>query len=346
MGNDKSHFFVENNCSHLYMLTDKFHRIHNYLRISLTDKCNLRCSYCMPYDLPKGFFASAPKMSAEEIYRIASVFVKLGVKRIRFTGGEPLIRRDFHDILQKFSQFPVELNITTNGVFVDEYIEDFKKAGIKSVNVSLDTFSKEKFFNITKRDIFDRVMNNIHLLLLKDFHVKINVVLVRNMNDDELLDFIAWTRHTPVHVRFIEFMPFNGNRWEEEKIVPLDEAIEKIKSCYEVVKLKDELHDTTKKYHIPGHAGTFAFISTVSKPFCEGCNRIRLTADGKLRNCLFAKTETDLLTPLRKGEDLAALIESTIYKKEFMRGGNNDFTLASSTSQPQEFSRCMVSIGG
>ena len=339
------------------MLTDSFGRFHDYLRISLTDRCNLRCSYCMPDDLPKGFFANAPRMTAGEINSIASVFVKMGVKKIRLTGGEPLLRKDFREIINLLSKFPVELAVTTNGVYLDEFLNDFKKAGIKSVNVSLDTLNKEKFFSITKRDFFNRVHNNIHLLLMNDFHVKVNVVLMRNIhtagtgslsngvNDDEILNFIAWTKNLPVHLRFIEFMPFNGNKWGKEKTISMEDVLEKIKIYHEVIKLKDKLQDTTKKYCIPGHAGSFAFISTISKPFCEGCNRIRLTSDGKLRNCLFAKSETDLLTPLRNGEDIAQLIESSVYKKEFMQGGRSDLdTVNAEREYPS--TRCMVSIGG
>lgn len=327
------------------MLTDSFNRVHDYLRISLTDRCNLRCSYCMPDDLPKGFFANAPRMTADEINSIASVFVKMGVKKIRLTGGEPLLRKDFREIINLLSVHPVELAVTTNGVYLDEYLDDFKNARVKSVNASLDTLNREKFLSITKRDYFNRVFDNIHLLVMNDFHVKVNVVLMRNVNDDEILSFIAWTKNFPIHIRFIEFMPFNGNQWDKEKIVSQEEALEKIRACYEVIKLKDKLQDTTKKYCISGHSGTFAFISTISKPFCEGCNRIRLTSDGKLRNCLFAKSETDILTPLRKGEDIAPLITSSVYKKEFMQGGRSDLD---TVNAEREYSstRCMVSIGG
>ncbi len=327
------------------MLTDRFGRTHDYLRISLTDKCNLRCSYCMPYDLPKGFYANAPKMSAVEIDSIVSVFVKLGIKKVRLTGGEPLIRRDFRDIIHLLSKYPVELVVTTNGIYLDEFIDDFKKNGIRSVNVSLDTLSKSKFFEITKRDYFDRIMKNIHLLLVNDFQVKVNIVLMKNINDNEILDFVAWTKDIPLHLRFIEFMPFNGNRWEKEKIVVQDEALEKIKECYKVIKLKDELQDTAKKYKISEHAGTFAFISTVSQPFCSGCNRIRLTSDGKLRNCLFSQSEIEILGPLRKGENIIPLIQNSVKRKELMLGGQRDFD-AVVPGLESDTERAMVSIGG
>jgi len=299
----------------------------------------------MPDDLPKGFFANAPKMSAEEIENISAVFINLGVKKIRLTGGEPLLRKDFKEIIHRLSSHPAELAITTNGVFIDEYIDALINAKVKSVNVSLDTLSKGKFFSITKRDFFHRVMDNIHLLLKNNFHVKVNVVLMKGMNADEILDFIALTENLPLHIRFIEFMPFRGNRWDKGKMISMSESLEKIRTRYNVVKLNDKIQDTAKKYCIPDHAGTFAFISTISNPFCEGCNRIRLTSDGKLRNCLFAKSEIDILTQFRNGEDITQLIRSSVCKKEFMQGGREDLnSIDSELEYPS--TRCMVSIGG
>ena len=268
------------------MLTDRFNRIHDYLRISLTEKCNLRCTYCNPNDLPKGVFANAPRMTADEIDEIVSVFVKSGVKKIRLTGGEPLVRKDAGEIIRRLSKYPVQLAITTNGVFVDEFIETFKEAGLKSVNVSLDSLVREKYFSITRRDFFDRVMNNINLLLTHDFHVKVNVVMMKNLNDSEILDFIEWTKELPVHVRFIEFMPFVGNKWSSEKVFSHQQILDIISSKYRFIKLLNEKNDTSKKYFIPKHKGSFAIISTMSDPFCNGCNRMRLTADGKMYNFL------------------------------------------------------------
>ncbi len=276
------------------MLTDKFDRIHDYLRISLTDKCNLRCSYCNPVDLPKGYFTGLPRMTAEEIDQIVSVFVKEGVKKIRLTGGEPLVRKDAQEIIERISKYPVKLAISTNGVLIDKYIDIFHRAGIRSVNVSLDSLKREKFFAITKRDEFNRILNNIYLLLRHDFHVKINVVVMKGMNDNELNDFVTWTKDFPLHVRFIEFMPFAGNEWSREKVFAYHQMLDQISTQYEFMKLHDSKHDTDKKYSVPGHQGSFAVISTMSQPFCGGCNRMRLTTDGKMKNCLSQKAKNFL----------------------------------------------------
>lgn len=327
------------------MLTDTFNRVHDYLRISLTDKCNLRCMYCNPIDLPKGYFAGSARMTAEEIDQIVDVFVKEGVKKIRLTGGEPLVRKDAQEIIERISKYSVELAISSNGVLVHKFIDVFKSAGIKSVNVSLDSLTRDKFFAITKRDEFNRIMDNIYLLLQKDFHVKINVVIMKGVNDDELNDFIEWTKHLKVHVRFIEFMPFAGNEWSHEKVFSYQEILDKISTKYQFMKLYDSKHDTDKKYFVPGHDGTFAIISTMTKPFCGGCNRMRLTTDGKMKNCLFSKSEMDILGALRKGMDIAPLIQQCVWKKAEKLGGQfsaKDENLDTSKIK----NRSMINIGG
>lgn len=327
------------------MLKDKFNRVHNYLRISLTDKCNLRCAYCCPIDLPRGYFAGAIQMTADEIDYITSVFVGEGVTKIRLTGGEPLVRKDARDIITRLSKYPVELAITTNGVFVDEFIETFIDAGIKSVNVSLDSLNRDKNFTITQRDEFDRVRKNINLLLENNFHVKVNVVVMKGMNDNEVHEFIDWTRHQPVHVRFIEFMPFDGNGWNNERVISHKEIIEMISLKYTFIRLPGKENDTAKKYFIPGHKGTFAVISTMSEPFCGGCNRMRLTTDGKMKNCLFSKNETDILGALRRNEKILPLIQQCVHNKEKALGGQ--FTTSLQNSEANRIkNRSMINIGG
>lgn len=327
------------------MLTDKFNRVHDYLRISLTDKCNLRCSYCNPVDMPKGYFAGMPRMTAEEIDHIVSVFVNEGVKKIRFTGGEPLVRKDAGEIIERLSVYPVELAVSTNGFLVNEYLDRFKQAGVKSVNVSLDSLNREVFFSITKRDGFNRIMDNIQLLLKHNFQVKINVVVMRNINDHELVDFVRWTKDWPLHVRFIEFMPFTGNQWTEEKVLSYHEMLQLISSGFDFLKLPDGKHDTSKKYFVPDHKGTFAFISTMSEPFCGGCNRMRLTTDGKMKNCLFSASEVDLLSALRKGQDIIPLIRQCVSDKKESLGGQ--FTSIYKSMDISKLSnRSMIDIGG
>ncbi|HEY6955373.1 MAG TPA: GTP 3',8-cyclase MoaA, partial [Flavisolibacter sp.] len=268
------------------MLVDRFHRAHNYLRISVTDTCNLRCTYCMPAE-DHDFLPPARVMQIDEVIMLAKKFVSLGVDKIRLTGGEPLVRKDIAEIIQALSQLPVTLTLTTNAVRLHRFFPIIKNAGIRSLNVSLDTLNKEKFQVMTRRDRYDRVWSNIHAAIDEGIHVKVNVVLIKGVNDGEINKFIKWTSGTPVHVRFIEFMPFSGNQWDSGKVVTFGEIIDIIEREYSVIKLKDELNDTTRKFMVPGHAGTFAIISTMSNPFCDGCNRIRLTADGKIKNCLF-----------------------------------------------------------
>jgi GTP 3',8-cyclase len=326
------------------MITDKYNRIHNYLRISMTDNCNLRCFYCMPEE-DYAFTPASRLMQADEIESLAKIFVNAGVNKIRLTGGEPLVRKDAADIIHSLSKLPVALTITTNGTRLDDFLEVFKKANIHSLNISLDTLQKDKFQLLTRRDQFEKVASNIQLFLKNDFHVKVNVVVMKGLNEKEINDFVAWTKDEPVHVRFIEFMPFSGNKWTSNKVFTWKEIIEVIEQKYTVVRLEDAKNDTAKKYMVPGHKGSFAIISTMSAPFCEGCNRMRLTADGKLKNCLFSKSETDLLTPFRNDEEILPLIHQSILSKAKMLGGQ--FTEDFKHIHAEEIAnRSMITIGG
>lgn len=329
------------------MLKDSFGRIHDYLRISFTDRCNYRCLYCLPepeFHQGCGNMAS-DKMSADEIEAISKIFVNEGVKKIRITGGEPLVRKDAGDLIERLGKLDVQLAITTNGSRIDAFINSFVSAGLKSVNVSLDSLQSETFRQLTKADDFEKVYTNIQLLLRVNFHVKVNMVVMNGYNENEIVDFVEWTKHQPVHIRFIEFMPFPGNHWRPEKLVTYQEILNTIESQYpDVIKLQDHPNDTTKKYRIEGYQGTFAVISTMSEPFCSGCNRLRLTSDGKMRNCLFAKTETDLLTPFRKGENIVPLIRECLAGKHFKLGGNSDSDWAVKESASDK--RTMMGIGG
>lgn len=326
------------------MLIDKFHRLHNYLRISLTNNCNLRCFYCMP-DEDYEFTPSSQLMQANEIEALAKIFVSLGINKIRLTGGEPLVRKDFTEIIRLISQLPVSLTLTTNGTRLNEFLPNIKRAGIKSLNISLDTLKAEKFQLMTRRDSFEKVWNNIHAAIEEGIHVKLNVVVMKGINENETNDFVEWTKHTPVHVRFIEFMPFAGNHWNDKKVFTFKEILQTVESKYSFIKLKDELNDTTKKYIVPGHQGTFAVISTMTAPFCNTCNRIRLTADGKIKNCLFSKDETDLLTALRDGEDVENLVRKNILNKHASHGGQFETNFEQIHSEEIQ-NRSMITIGG
>lgn len=326
------------------MLVDSFKRNHDYLRISLTDVCNFRCHYCIPH-VEVTFMPASRLMNADEIETIAETFVKLGVNKIRLTGGEPLLRKDFEAILLKLAKFPVSLAITTNGDRVNKFIDLFKETGLNSLNISLDSLDREKFKSITKRDKFDQVLSNINLLLKNNFHVKINMVVMKGINEDEILQFVEWTKHKPVHVRFIEFMPFDKNQWNKNTVFTYDEMLEVISKEYSFVKIIDQFNDTAKKYKPLGHEGTFAVISTMSQPFCNTCNRMRLTADGKMKNCLFSKGETDILRALRKGEDITPLIKMNVLSKAKKLGGQFEDDFKKIDTQ-NIVNRSMIKIGG
>ncbi|RIW15128.1 GTP 3',8-cyclase MoaA [Algoriphagus lacus] len=326
------------------MLKDSFGRIHDYLRISLTDNCNFRCSYCMPVEEME-WMPQSKLMSKEEILKLAETFVSLGVKKIRLTGGEPLVRKEFPEILAGIAKMNVETTITTNGVLIHKHIQGLKDAGVRSVNVSLDTLNREKFQKLTRRDQFDQVWNNILLLLQEGFRVKVNAVALHGMIEEEICDFVRITEKLPLHIRFIEFMPFSGNHWNSQKVVTAAQMLELVKTEFDVTKLEDQKHDTAKKYQVPGFVGTFAFITTMSEHFCGDCNRLRLTADGKIKNCLFGKEELDLLAALRSGQEVIPLIEKSVARKHAALGGQ--FSQDYLKADPDKIdNRSMITIGG
>lgn len=287
-------------------------------------------------------------LTHEEIIVLAKEFVTLGVNKIRLTGGEPLIKKNIKKIIRELTALPISLGITTNGILLDKYIDLFKECGVKDINISLDTLNKDKFELMTRRNYYDRVMSNIYQCILAGFNVKINAVLIKGTNDNEIIDFIEFTKDKNVSFRFIEFMPFDGNKWDTSKVVSLDDILEKVDKNYtknQIIKLEDKKHDTTKNYRIKGYKGSFGVISTVSNPFCDSCNRIRLTANGRIKNCLFSTSETNLLTPLRKGEDVVPYILDAVKPKAKSRGGmvsDEDFFDKKKNTQ----NRAMISIGG
>lgn len=328
-------------------MTDNFGRTHTYLRISLIERCNLRCTYCMPEE---GVLLS-PKsslMTYEEIYSIAKIFVENGVTKIRLTGGEPLMRKDIPVILEKLSSLPVELSISTNAVIVDKFIDTFKENGLQNINVSLDSLNKEKFKQITLRNDFEKVYNNILLLISKGFNVKVNVVLIKDFNDNEIIDFVQFTKNLPICVRFIEFMPFDGNKWDFKKMVSYAEVMKILNTSFSkecIERLQDAPNDTSKNYKITGYKGTFAIISSVTNHFCDTCNRLRLTANGQLKNCLFSATESDLLTTLRAGKPIEPIIKKAVQAKLKVRGGMDTLKKLKEPKLHTQ-NRSMITIGG
>lgn len=323
-------------------IIDTFGRTHNYLRISLTDRCNLRCFYCMPEEGIE-LMEKPSIMTLEEIVEIAKTFVSLGVDTIRLTGGEPLVRKNFDFLARELTKLGVTLKLTTNGILIDKYLDLFEEIGMKKINVSLDTLDKAKAAFITKRDYYDRIMANIDAAIARGIQVKLNIVLIKDVNDNEIVDFIRLTKDKNIDVKFIEFMPFKGNKWSWDKGVSEDEILEMAKAEFgKVEELKNPKHSTSSNFKIAGHQGSFGIVSTITKPFCSECNRIRLTADGKMKNCLFATSETDLLAQYREGKDIQDLILSSIQKKKFSRDGMEK----DMDKEHYEQNRSMISIGG
>jgi cyclic pyranopterin phosphate synthase len=291
------------------------------------------------------FTRASRLMQPHEIFSLAKIFVDEGVKKIRLTGGEPFVRKDAAQIIQLLSSLNIHLAITTNGTRLHEFVDVLETSNIHAVNISLDTLQPDKFKMITRRDLFFTVKQNIESFVSKGFHVKVNMVVMKDFNDNEIIDFVEWTKSFPVHIRFIEFMPFTGNRWTNNQVVSLKEILDTIGKHYDFLPEEGEKNDTEKKYSIPNHAGSFAVISTMTSPFCRTCNRMRLTADGKLKNCLFSKGETDLLTSLRKGENVLPLIHENIRGKAKELGGQFTANLQSVEALAID-NRSMITIGG
>ena len=328
-------------------LIDQYGRKHDYLRISLIERCNLRCTYCMPEEGIE-LRDKAEFMSQEELFSIAKTFVALGVKKIRLTGGEPLIKKNFAAIIKDLSSLPVELTMTTNAVLLDKYINELKDAGIWKLNISLDSLIPERFNKISRRKDFDRIRKNIDLAVKEGFDVKLNVVLMKGENDDEIIDFIKLGKKDAVNIRFIEFMPFAGNQWDWSKKVSFDSIMAVIHDEFgENQTLLEPVppNSTSKNYRIHGFKANFGIISTLTNPFCDSCNRIRLTADGKIKNCLFSSAETDILGALREGKPIQELIQSSIWSKKEKRAGIQSFENESGADIFKQ-NRSMTTIGG
>lgn len=323
-------------------LLDRFGRAHTYLRISLTERCNLRCTYCMPEEgvplLNKQHY-----MQTGEVIQLAGLFAGLGIQKIRLTGGEPLVRKDFAEIAKGLSGLGVKLGLTTNGILLPDYVDLLDQCGFRSINVSLDTLQAEKFARLTKRDHFAEVKSAIDDLLQRDFRVKVNAVLLKGKNEEEIESFIAWSAQEPVHIRFIEFMPFDGNDWQWDQILPYHEVMERAGAAFDLEKVPDGPNDTARAYRVRGGRGTFGVIASMTAPFCDTCNRIRLTADGKIRNCLFSDDETDLLRALRAGKPVEPLIRESIRAKHARHGGMEEISRLSRDGFTR---RSMIRIGG
>ncbi|TWJ33073.1 GTP 3',8-cyclase MoaA [Geobacter argillaceus] len=277
-------------------LIDSFGRKINYLRLSVTDRCNLRCSYCMPHEgIHKRPHAEV--LNYEELFTIARASVEIGIEKIRITGGEPLVRRDIIPFLSRLAAIPglKQLVLTTNGVLLDEMAVPLRDAGVQRLNISLDSFRPEIFSRITRRGDLARVLTGIKAAEAAGFPIKLNAVVMRGINDDELLDFAALTLERPVKVRFIEYMPTIKEPGWQKLVVPGEEIISRVSARYPLSQLaQGELSGPAREFSIDGAKGTVGIITPLSSHFCGECNRIRVTSAGMARSCLFSDSETDL----------------------------------------------------
>jgi len=297
------------------LLIDNHGRRINYLRLAVTDRCNLRCFYCMPED-GLNWLSRSELMTFEEMLRSCSLLVKMGIEKIRITGGEPFVRKDIMQLLTALSKLNglKELSLTTNGVLTAPHIPELKKLGIKTINLSLDTLDAGRFFAITRRDEFAEVMLTLDQLLKHDIEVKINAVVMGGKNTQDIIPLVELTKDTPVSVRFIEEMPFNGDghkysgiQWDHVRI--LEEIMNKFPATR---KLPDPAYSTAYNYQIPGHKGSIGIIAAYSRTFCGTCNRIRITPQGELKNCLYDDGVLNIKDMMRNGISDDGLHESLL----------------------------------
>jgi cyclic pyranopterin phosphate synthase len=330
-------------------LVDTHSRRHSYLRISLTEKCNLRCLYCMPED-GVDLTPQQRLLTVDEIERIVRLFALAGVNKVRLTGGEPTIRKDLPDIVSRISSIEgiADVGITSNGLVLSRSLKELKESGLSLVNLSLDTLKPNRFETMTRRKGHNRVLSSIDTALELGFDpVKVNVVVMKGVNDDEIPDFVERTRDACINVRFIEYMPFDGNVWSTEKLVSYKEMKDTVEeyamkvSGSKLIRFDDGYGEVAKNYAIPGFKGTVSFVTSMTSAFCGDCNRLRLMADGNLKVCLFGNNEVSLRDAIREGatdDDLLAVISAAVDRKKAAHAGMN--ILASLKNRP------MVKIGG
>ncbi len=304
-------------------LHDGHGRLIGDLRVSVTDRCNFRCQYCMPAEgLP--WLERAEVLTFEEITRLVGLFARMGVHDIRLTGGEPLVRREFPRLAAMLAALPDvnELSLTTNGFLLERDAAALVQAGVDRFNVSVDSLQRDRFFELTRRDALPQVLRGLELLAsFPEAHpIKVNAVAIRGFTEEEALPFAELARRSPYEIRFIEFMPLDADRaWSREQVLTGAEIRAAIDAVYPLEREPREPHATARVYRFADGHGKVAFINPVSEPFCADCNRIRLTADGRLRTCLFSLNETDLRGPLRGGIDdreLEGLIRDAVWRKE------------------------------
>lgn len=307
-------------------LIDSFGRLHTYLRISVTDRCNLRCRYCMPSEGLQ-WKKREELLSFEEIERLAAIFVGMGVTKIRLTGGEPMLRRDFPELVAKLAGLKAsglnttglkDLAMTTNATLLAGQAALLKEKGLSHINISLDSFKPERFEQITRLSCFDAVKAGLHEAIAAGFSkLKLNMVVIAGFNDDEILDFAAFAREHKINVRFIEFMPFKDNDWQIDKVVTFKEMKASLDKHFKLSPAKQEVGDVARDFDLAG-GGSLSFITSMSESFCSSCNRLRLTSDGSMKSCLFYPAEINLRDAMRQNasdEELRGMIRGCLAGK-------------------------------
>jgi len=293
-------------------LTDRFGRRHTYLRVSVTDRCNLRCQYCMPAE---GIEWTPRKdlLTYEEIVRIVRVLAGEGVNKVRITGGEPTVRKDIETLIAQVAAVSgiEEVAMTTNGTTLPKMAQRYRDAGLKTLNVSIDSLQPERFKQITRTDKMDTVLAGIESALAAGFApLKINVVSMKGVNDDETADFVAFAKDRPINVRFIEFMPFEGNEWSQGKMFSYRDMLDAVMQRFEIEPLPHRPSEVAKDFKIVGGQGTVSFITSMTEDFCSDCNRIRLTATGDFKPCLFMLPNVSVRDRIRAGGEDQAILDA------------------------------------
>ena len=285
-------------------LIDSFGRVHRNLRVSLTDRCSLRCTYCMPFNFDK-WLPTESLLTANELVNVIDIAVSQGVSEVRLTGGEPLLRPDIVEIVSRINSLEKapELSMTTNGVALAKVAKALAEAGLRRINISLDTLDWERFKRLTFRDRYDDVIEGIAAARSAGLApIKINTVLMRGINDDEALPLLKWALSENLNLRFIEQMPLDaGDAWTRKNLITADEIFQQLNSEFELTPVSDRGSSPAEEFYINGGPATVGIIGSVTRSFCANCDRLRLTSDGQLRNCLFSNEETDLRSILRNG---------------------------------------------
>ncbi len=302
-------------------LIDTFGRVADDLRVSVTDRCNFRCTYCMPAE-GVAWLPRSEILTFEELTRLLGIFVGLGVRSIKVTGGEPTVRADLPTLVRMFRDVgpDLDISITTNGVLLDRLAAPLAEAGVDRATVSCDSLMRHRFAEMTRRDALEKVLAGLKAAETAGLTpIKINTVVIGGTNEDELVEFARWSRETGFEVRFIEYMPLDAeHRWEREKVVPAARILETIDAVFPLEATGHGTEPATSYRFADGARGGIGVIASVTQPFCDTCNRLRITAEGQVRSCLFALEETDLREPLRAGasdEELAALIRTDVWRK-------------------------------